>query len=227
MTARDALKVSLRENFAPTLRAAGFRGTYPTWRRTEPSGDVAIVNVQPSVYNEGDLGEFYVNLAVVPAPWWIWQKECLSRISPLEAAPGKLPMEYNGLYRARLAPKGTRTPGTYQWVVDSVDGTSRTAAAMAAALEAQGLPALQDFLTPGKMLEAVRSGHLEREAPAVVDRPGMKDVVMAVLLSEVGGRELDAVCERLDRFDGAEGWREVSVATVAWAKDRAAITSTP
>jgi hypothetical protein len=227
MTARDALKVALREYVAPILRAAGFRGSYPTWRRAEPSGDVAIVNVQPSVYNEGDFGEFYVNLAVVPAPWWMWQQECLSKISPLEAAPGKQPMEYNGLYRARLAPRGTRTPGTYQWVVDSVDGASRTAAAMAAALEEQGLPALQEFLTPGRMLEAVRSGHLEREAPAVFDRPGMKDVVMAVLLSEVGGRKLGAVCERLDRFDGAEGWRAVSGATAAWARNRAAITSTP
>jgi hypothetical protein len=50
---------------------------------------------------------------------------------------------------------------------------------------------------------------------------------MAVLLSEVGGRKLGAVCERLDRFDGAEGWRAVSGATAAWARNRAAITSTP
>jgi hypothetical protein len=226
MTARDGLQVALREHAVPVLQAAGFSGTYPTWRRADPSGDMAIVNVQSSPYNEHDFEEFYLNLAVVPKPWWIWTRECYSRVSPLAGTPGKQPNESHGLYRQRLAPNGTRTPGTYSWAVDSAEDARRIAATMAASLEQRGLPALGEFLDRAHMLEAVRSGLLERECPEVFDRPGMTDVILGVLLSDVGGPELDAVCDRLDRFDGAVGWREVSTATAAWARTRAGSATT-
>lgn len=51
----------------------------------------------------------------------------------------------------------------------------------------------------------------------------MRDVALAVLLSDVdGSTELDQVCNRLTRFQGAPGWQEVSAATAAWATDRTA-----
>ena len=146
MTARDGLKVALREHAVPVLRAAGFRGTYPTWRRADPSGDVAIVNVQSSLYHEQDFGEFYVNLAVVPKSWWIWARECYSRVSPLAATAGKQPNESHGLYRQRLAPEGMRKPGTYSWAINSAEDARPIVATMAASLEQRGLPALREFL---------------------------------------------------------------------------------
>jgi hypothetical protein len=224
MLARDALTAAFRDAVVPLLRAAGFKGTYPTWRRAEESGDVAIVNLQAGSYNESGFGEFYVNLAAVPEPWWAWQSECYAVVSPLAGEIGNVPAEYNGLYRSRLAPRGTRTAGTHRWTVTSTDGARDAAADIAAALVASGLPTLTTYLDRGRLLDALRTGQLEQES-AAFDRPGMRDVALAVLLSDIGGPELDLVCDRLTRFRGAPGWQNVSTATAAWATDRASSRS--
>jgi hypothetical protein len=220
MLARNALKAAFREAVVPLLRAAGFKGTYPTWRWAGDAGGVAIVNVQAGPYNEGDFGESYVNIAVVPEPWWAWQSECYAVVSPLAREIGKAPAEYNGLYRARLAPPGTHTPGSHTWTVTSANSAQDAAAGVAAALAANGLSTLTTYMNRENLLDALRNGQLERES-TTFDRPGMRDVALAVLLSDSGGPELDRVCDRLTHFRGAPGWQSVCTATAAWATDRA------
>ena len=47
----------------------------------------------------------------------------------------------------------------------------------------------------------------------------MPDIVRAVLLSDVGGPELDEVCQRLNSFAGHD-FAELPLATARWARQR-------
>lgn len=46
------------------------------------------------------------------------------------------------------------------------------------------------LMGPARMLAAVQSGSIDETSP-IFDRPGMRDIVLAVLLTDVGGPELD------------------------------------
>lgn len=63
------LREALRDVLGPALRAHGYRGTSPTWRKYSADGDVAVINVQSSAFNSVDEGACVVNLGVAPAPW--------------------------------------------------------------------------------------------------------------------------------------------------------------
>jgi hypothetical protein len=52
-------------------------------------------------------------------------------------------------------------------------------------------------------------------------RPGMKDMMLAALLSDVGGKDLEEVCRRLDEFAGHD-YSDLPLATAASAWQRAA-----
>lgn len=72
-TAQDQLRAAVREHVVPLLRAHGFKGTFPTWRRTGDRGDVAVVNIQFSSWNTRERAAFHVNLAVAADPWLDWE----------------------------------------------------------------------------------------------------------------------------------------------------------
>ncbi|MET3429949.1 hypothetical protein BJ973_009161 [Actinoplanes tereljensis] len=44
MTAKEAFGAMVKAQVGPPLRAAGFKGSAPTWRLISPAGDIAIVN---------------------------------------------------------------------------------------------------------------------------------------------------------------------------------------
>jgi hypothetical protein len=66
-------KALLRDHVSPALRALGFKGSGGRWVFTDSNtGDMAIVQSQSCAYygDSSSMAEFYINLAVVPAPWW-------------------------------------------------------------------------------------------------------------------------------------------------------------
>jgi len=96
MTAQEALKVALRDVLGPCARSHGFKGTAPTWRKSTPAGDWAVVNVQSSSFSSAEHLKCVINLAIAPEPWLRW-----SRVK-LGAAMPKSVTESLGLYRERL-----------------------------------------------------------------------------------------------------------------------------
>ncbi|MFC7488129.1 DUF4304 domain-containing protein [Knoellia sp. CPCC 206453] len=219
MLARDALKLAVKANVVPTLRAAGFKGTYPTWR-LEHDGDTAVVSIQSGQYNEGTYGSFYVSLSVVPPCWWVWTHECAQETPwGSSSKPGRA-LPWDGLYRGLLIPPGKRNHDSTEWTVDSLAQARAASAEMTAALQDVGIRTMLGLMGPGRMLTALRSGAIDATSP-VLDRPGMRDVVLAVLLTDVGGPELDKVCRRLDQWAGRE-FSELPLTTASWARRRAA-----
>ena len=215
MLARDALKVAARTELVPMLRSYGFRGSFPTWR-LQRGDDCAVVEIQAGQHNEGESGQFYLKLALVPGVWWDWTHECAS-LTPWGSASkaGKV-REWDGLYRADLAPTG-EGQDVIPWTVVSEGQAAAVAVNMTAMLRVV-LDATLDLLRPSELLAALESGAIDDQTP-VNDRPGMPDIVRAVLLSDVGGPELDAVCQRLNSFAGQD-FAELPLATATWARQR-------
>jgi hypothetical protein len=213
--AKDALKAAARTELVPLLWSHGFRGSFPIWR-LQRDDDCAVVEIQAGLYNEGESGQFYLKLALVPGVWWDWTHEC-ARLTPWGSASkaGKA-REWDGLYRADLAPTGRSHDGI-PWTVDGPGQAAAVAVDMAATLGVV-LDATLDLLQPSALLVALESGAIDDQTP-VNDRPGMPDIVRAVLLSDVGGPELDAVCQRLNSFAGHD-YAELALATATWARQR-------
>jgi hypothetical protein len=143
MTVKDALRAAMREHLGPSARAAGFKGSAPTWRRSNEAGDCAIANVQMSPWGDRDHGECYINLAIAPAPWLDFQ----SRAKPL---PKTLSETY-GMFRDRL--------GT-SWDIPSPDEAEPVVLAMVAALERDGWPLLNRLLDRTAFLGHLRTDGL-------------------------------------------------------------------
>ncbi|MDF2091605.1 DUF4304 domain-containing protein [Knoellia sp. 3-2P3] len=218
MLAKEALKGALRTEFGPLLRSLGFRGAFPTWR-LQQGDDVAVVDIQPGRYNEGDFGDFYVNLAIVPAAWWAWTHECAGDTPWGSDSPKGRAREWDGLYRARSAPDDGQGRSDAGWPLDGVEEAATVAARMTSALPG-ALDPLLELLRPGRLLDAMHSGLIDDQTP-LNDRPGMRDIVRAVLLTEVGGTELQEACQRLDSWAGHD-FAELPLATASWARRRGA-----
>lgn len=154
VTAQEALKGALRDVLGQNARARRFKGTAPTWRKSNSSGDWAVVNVQSSSFSTSERLRCVVNLAVAPEPWLRWQREQLGPGMP------KLVTESLGLYRQRLHPTGTpeRTDGW--WEICSVESAVAAVNDMVDQLELDGWPILDRMLLSGGMLDQVRHGDL-------------------------------------------------------------------
>lgn len=217
MLANKALREAVKSSVAPALRDAGFRGTYPTWRY-ERDGDVAVVNIRGDKFNEDTYGRFLVNIAMVPSAWWAWSHEC-ARDHPVlgsTSQEGKA-QEWDGMYRSIVAPTTKR--GDEHWEVRSTTDAATVATLMTEALLEDGLPRLMDLMGTARTLQAVRSGRMDGHS-FVDDRFGGRDLMLAVLLSQVGGYELDEVCRRLDALPGRAS-SDLAHRTATWARERA------
>jgi hypothetical protein len=189
VTASDSLNSVLRTSVGPTLRDDGFKGSGGQWTLAAPNGDLAIVNVQRSQHNSQDEVRCIVNLAVVPAPWWAWER---SR-KPLT----KTPKEHDGLWRDRLDARGGSKHGKEEWWLVRDEATAEKAARdMIVQLTTAGVPKLRRLLDRQAMLDALRCGDvgfLRGEAART-----LSDVGRAVILADEGGSgELD---DLIDRF---------------------------
>src|SRR6478609_2428707 len=99
MTAQVGLRAGLKDVLAPALRAAGYKGSGITWRKANAHGDLAIVNVQSSMFSTATRLDCVVNLSLAPAPWIEW----IDRDRPVRP---KSVHESYGMYRRRLHPSG-------------------------------------------------------------------------------------------------------------------------
>lgn len=111
MLARLALKHALQSEFVPALRAAGFRGTFPTWRLVR-DGHVAVVHVHSGQYNEGSRADFEVMMSVVSPAWWAWMHECAHETIWGSSSRSGREHFTDGLYQGGCAaPRGCRLGG--------------------------------------------------------------------------------------------------------------------
>ncbi len=192
MLARDALRQAVKTTLAPALRGNGFRGTYPTWR-LQHEGDVVLVNLNGSKFNEGTYGDFLLTVGVVPAAWWAWSHECAqgSSVFESESRPGK-EQPWDCLYSRVVRPRGRRE----QWPVDADQDFTAVGEAMTAAV-LRALPSVLALTGPGQLAAAMEAGKVQLSSLAG-GIPGGREMALAVLLSDVGGERLDAACASLE-----------------------------
>lgn len=213
MSARDVLREAVAVDFVPFIRSVGFTGTFPTWRLRR-DGDVGVVELWGDKYNEGPYGQFFLSVAVVPPAWWAWTHECAADHPRGSTSREGREREWDGLYRALLTP--SRVRGAEAWEVDSVAGAKVAAAGMTEAMRISGLPSLLALMGPGRMLAALRTGGIDDSTP-VRDQPGMRELVEAVLLTDIGGLALEGACRRLDNL-AKQPYGDIYAATAAWAR---------
>ncbi|KNX37102.1 DUF4304 domain-containing protein [Luteipulveratus halotolerans] len=210
MTAQKALRLAVRDVFGPNARAHGFKGAFPTWRRSTPAGDWAVVHIQTSMWNTSSELECIVNLAVAPEPWIRWWRDFDNEIT------GDVSRihEDAGLYRTRLQPTGTSAEFERWWrVTDEVSATDAVQD-MVRQLEQTGWPLLDALLSPGGCLAAVEQGDLgdlryedfpshflRARAMLIVDcgpSPELDRLLSAALL--FAGSEESAMAQEFDRW---------------------------
>jgi hypothetical protein len=186
-TAQTALATALREVLVPAARANGYKGSAPNWRKSNASGDWAVVNVQSSSWSTSAHLRCVINLAVAPEPWLRWERERLGERMPKQV------VERLGLFRHRLHPTGTPEGTDGWWEVEDTDSAQAAVVDMASQLERNGWPDLDRMLAPTGMLDRIHTGDLgfmKRE-----NFGGMFDRAEALLLMDEGPS--DALDSRL------------------------------
>ncbi|MGW9632036.1 DUF4304 domain-containing protein [Agromyces sp. NPDC055520] len=154
MTAQAALRTALREVLGPNARDHGYRGSAPTWRKSNSVGDWMVVNVQSSSSSNSDALKCVINIAAAPEPWLRWQRFRLGSNMPKSIA------EFLGLYRDRLHPTGTPVDQDGWWEIKDQVSATDVVADMVTRLEASGWALLESLLARDRMLERVRRGDL-------------------------------------------------------------------
>jgi hypothetical protein len=154
MTVQEALKSALRDVLGPCARRHGYKGTIPTWRKSTPSGDWAVMNVQSSSFSSAEHVKCVINLAVAPEPWLRWSRVKLGSGMP------KSVTESLALYRERLHPEGTAAGWDVWWEITDAASATSAAADMVIQLDVAGWPVLDRLLRPESMLEQLGTGSL-------------------------------------------------------------------
>ena len=164
MTAQSCLKAALRDVLGPAARSHGFKGSAPTWRRSNDAGDWALVNVQSSSLSTANRISCVINISVAPEPWLRWSAVKLGSGMP------KTMTENLGMYRDRLHPDGTPTDRHGWWEITDEHSAHLAVDDMLHQLDVGGWPLLSRLLEPGAMLEQVRRknlGHMKGAGMAV------------------------------------------------------------
>ena len=148
------------------------------WRRSTPSGDWAIVNLQSSGSSTAGAVRCVLNTSVAPEPWLRW-----TRVQMGTAMPKAIP-ESMGLYQQRLFPSSTPDGNEGWWQVDSPRRVPQVVDDMRAQLERRGWPVLSRLLERDAMVDRVRRGDLGFWRKANV--PGYFATAEALLLMDAG-----------------------------------------
>lgn len=172
----------LRDQVGPSVRRCGFTGSSGRWTLRDPtSGDVAVVQAQGSRWNSAEEVTFFVNLAVVPQPWWRYMVD-------LYAHSGE-PKEYHGVWRDRLERPGPEPVGRDEWRFTDAISAHAVGAQVADLLTTTGVPLLRRYLDRSTVLDYLRTRDTSRLSGG---EP------LAVVLSDAGpSAELDTVLETL------------------------------
>ena len=173
MTARDAYKHMLKERVGPALRAFGFRGSGSTWRLLADNGDIAIVNAQGSRYSTRDEVLFYVNVAVVPEPWWAWVRSRFPGTVNASAA--------DGLWHQRLEP--SPPPGEHQltpwWSVQDSASAQMCGDELCRRLATESVPRLRALLDRAVLRSELREN--DRAVAILLVDEGPNDALNALI----------------------------------------------
>lgn len=172
----------LRDQVAPTIREFGFKGSGRNFRQMTERGDLAFVNFQGSDTSTSSDARFYINVSVLPAPWF----EVVTDPWPQRPKPS-----YSfGLYQDRLDP-----PSGQRWsVTDELSSHSTAREIVAQLTGARGLPLLIDLLDRDRMIDWVR-----RQRDDISQTWPDFDVRLAVLLAdERESAEYHDAVERVD-----------------------------
>lgn len=220
MDARDLFRDQLRTILGPALREQGFAGSGSNWRKRNPQGDWACINIQKSAWGSANSVSAYINLSINPLPAHLFGAWSVGRVPP------KQPSTAGGLWRSRLQPPVSDSGRRIQtWNFE--DGASGVAVviAMSDALRSEGVPVLNRLLERRVLLDLladatatqVEGGHL-----MVWSRTAMR----ALLLSDDGpDEELEAVLHQLDaeaRNQPDESFSMRLQAASVWARQHAA-----
>lgn len=223
------MKQALRDDFVPTLRAAGFKGTYPTWRLH--TGDtVAVVTILAGQYNEDTYGTFEVMMSVVTPAYKEWLEDENRRHGWKPRKPGREQV-WDGIARMTLSPLNPRD-GRHDWTIDSVADAHTAARQMTEALNAGQLANLLRLTDPAELLADLTTIANLPPTKFRYNRwhwdtgPEAALIAHAVLLSDYGGTEFDAACERLERWENPvphlTGLNRRVANAAQWARERAA-----
>jgi hypothetical protein len=172
-------KEMLRDQIGPLLRASGFKGPAGHWSLTDTAtGDLALVQTQGSAWNTAAATSFYVNLAVVPAPWW----QYLTYRDG--GTPSKTPKEYHGVWRARLDGRGRGS-----WTITDAASARQAGQHVTTLLTDEGVPQLRHFLHRAALLDHLRT---KERHTVFTGEP------LAVVLADAGpSAELDEVLDQI------------------------------
>lgn len=213
MTAQDALKAALKEHVAPVLRAHGYKGSAPTWRRASGVGDVAVVNVQSSSFSSAAELRCVINLAVAPQPWLDWSEVKFGR-------PIKSVKESDGLWRDRLHATDPRvmTGGEPWWGVSEAISARLSAEDMVEQLKTKGLPTLERLLDREAFVNTVRDGNLGFAKAQSL--PTFFNWALLVLLADDRpSAEFTALLSKVETQDDVRH-AEQARRLATWARDR-------
>lgn len=161
MSLHLVVKTAVRDTLGPVLRSDGYKGSSPTWRKTNAAGDVAIVNFQNSSWNTSEKIACVINIAMAPEPWLRWWRE--RQGDRMMKTVG----ESLGLYRDRLHPSGSPPNVDTWWRFEDEASAIDAVADMAVRWEASGrdvLDALLDREVLFRYLDDGDLGHIQRRS---------------------------------------------------------------
>lgn len=154
MTAQAALTAALRERLAPRARDRGFKGSMPTWRKSNDLGDWALVNVQSSSWSTADALRCVVNVSAVPEPWLRWMRFAFPKAVPKQVG------ESSGLYRHRLHPTDAPAGVDTWWEVGDTSSANRVADDIVLQLERSGWIVLDGLMHRDGWFRRLHEGDL-------------------------------------------------------------------
>ena len=201
-TAQDALAEAARQHIQPALRAAGYRGSYPTWMRRSERGDWAIVNVQRSTSSTAGELLCIFNYGIVSEPALAFTQESWGKPT-LKPSLGHA--DWNWRLSATVSARSRG--GELWWLVKDEASAQESAADMARQLAEVALPKLLHLLDRPNLVELARRAEGGSQT--------QNKFRLAVLLADNGpGEELDRL---LASFES-----EGNTGVVDWARARAA-----
>ncbi|MGH8879343.1 MAG: DUF4304 domain-containing protein [Stackebrandtia sp.] len=217
MTAQIALREALRDIVGPAAREHGFKGSGTNWRRSNESGDWAIVNVQSSSFSSREHLRCVINMSVAPRPWLDWQENNLGRRP-------KTISESLGLYRSRLHPTGSEPGADTWWEVTGPGDAGLVARDMADRLAADGWTFLTALLDRERMIAQIRN----RDLGMIRGQKwtGLLARAEAVMLSDHGpSHDLDRLLE-VEVTEATPPQRDNAERFADWVRNRATIATT-
>ncbi|MDH6284066.1 DUF4304 domain-containing protein [Prescottella agglutinans] len=127
MSTNVVYKAMLRDLIGPGVRAHGFTGTAPRWRKRYPNGDMLILGFQGSRYSTGTEVHFTINYDFKTAGKIEYELERVAAAKGPSAKKRDVGSG-GGILTGRLGPKSARTDSSGSWWAVSDERDAQRAA---------------------------------------------------------------------------------------------------